>query len=1536
MKFSEAISGPIFAADAPDITVVASSSADINITVVCSDTKWQLTMTPVSSSDGYTAVIRTKEILASLIEPRGIDASDGAVPEISISANNGAEPEISMSFQTLYGSAAGKTPAYMARHWLTWRDQVSQTLLKGRERLTFVAGLYLLGWQSGTYKVAAKIYKSSGSVSVELASGALAEEANYYALDASLSTIAAAASLAESAVLAYDMSFSLSGTDSTGTAATLQSYPLRMVVATGETRLKEFAFINSFGVEDRVISYGATQNSLSGGSSTFVNRGSELEISNDAQSQWEVQSGRIASSRGAELWSEFLQSAQRYLATSGAMRLIVIDEFDTDISEGELSSVSFKYHLGEQIKGSYFEDDESIGEYDPAQRYGALVVGDVPEAVTPPSEDLFFLKTRLDDFPLVSLSENYLFLVQSPVSYHWGAASLKSIKNWLQGVVQEDIKGITEDLYGLHKALEEAMSAIDAEMGEMEDAISRMNDDSVFNMSEKGQIRTLWENINGIASLVDVGAGTYQQALQLAEESGATTGEQTEIIFNKNRLLFSGEALRWWVSGVSALEAAFYSLRDYLIDVNLYLNTDTAGFDREHLARLFTAYYRAEQALVAYAQSCYATGILQNFIQGEYKEDLEAVNSQLDKKAETWYQSSAPSLEWDTDEKRAEHLGDIWLNTTADANGNTHAYVYRLKDGDYGWEELNGVPEDVFDMADGKASIYVSKPSSYKKNDLWILESAYTLDGTSYAAGTIVVAVRDASSWSAADWTKRDRYTDDSALTTFISDTYTPYAAEVSKQLDAKANTYAQSSDPAAAWASTEAKELHIGDLWLNTSKSSVSGVGSMKTAIYTKSGSTYGWVVSDVPNELFDDIDGKSSIYVAQPTSYNARDMWILEADRTLNGTAYRKGTILIATATSQSFNAAHWVKRDAYIDTADLKSAVDDIDGELAQLKAGLEEINDDTILDTSEKGYIRTSWEAVNGLATTDQVGTDGSYTKTKAIVDGVGATDETVSLTFAKVAMTYNGVTIDWHYTGVAELDTAFLSLRQFLRDVNLYSNINKTSFDREEMAQLFTRYYDAVQNLLDRAQKKYTDDGIGDVKQSINDFINGEYSEYKKDVQTQLDSKAETWYQATDPSTAWTTAELKAQHKGDIWRNTSSATVSGVESGLDAIWNGSSWDMQSVPSEVYDKIDGKAAIYVEWGSWGSGLRVKDIFIPAADTTQSGVTYKKDAFYRCTATNPATFEELKYTDDSALADFDYLKQAMTDGAATEIGEGVVLSQVIGVKDAGTDNIVAGMNGSSTIEALNDADKGRLMIWAGSKNVAGAKGAVTKIWENGEVESSKFKAISGTFRTLTCVDNEGNVMGAIRFDSSGCITFEGDLYMQGSVSGRSGRFRMSDVWVRGSFGSAERNTLKIVGGTAYFYTKGVSKTPVTVALESIQTTQDVTVYKVPGYFISSGATGATEGGFPVDTIVFRPITGTYYYELELSDTQRVLLVNAKDDTTDNSVYVYSNGSAVLLTGGVVREAIKLETFLNPTVASTIIGVGLLLGAEYDNTWH
>lgn len=436
MKFRNVISGPIFCADAPDVVIETADAAGIDVRLSISGFVWQFALSPVAEQSGYVATIKTRDILEALIEPSSIGSGGvSGVPVVEISAGADTESSISMSFQALYGSAAGKTPADMARHWLTWREQISTTYFGCRERLTFFTGLDLLGWKSGSYTVAVKIYTPSGIVQATLASGTIPSQVSYISVDASPASVLAVGEV--SSLLAYDLSFSLSGTAADDTAATVESYPLRLVLGAADPRAKEFIYINSLGVEDRVTACGIRKDGLEGGSSKFVNGGVEREHGNEAQEQFEVYSGHLATARSVEQWMEFLKSSERHLYNAG-LKGIVIDEYDTEAPEGELSSVSFTYRLSERIRGFHHDDSESIGDYDPKQKYGALIVGDIPDATTPAAEDLFFLKTRLDEFPLVSLSGDYLLLVQSPVSYHWGAASLDSIKNWIQKTIDHN------------------------------------------------------------------------------------------------------------------------------------------------------------------------------------------------------------------------------------------------------------------------------------------------------------------------------------------------------------------------------------------------------------------------------------------------------------------------------------------------------------------------------------------------------------------------------------------------------------------------------------------------------------------------------------------------------------------------------------------------------------------------------------------------------------------------------------------------------------------------------------------------------------------------------------------------------------------------------------------------------------------------------------------------------------------------------------------------------------------------------------------
>jgi len=211
-----------------------------------------------------------------------------------------------------------------------------------------------------------------------------------------------------------------------------------------------------------------------------------------------------------------------------------------------------------------------------------------------------------------------------------------------------------------------------------------------------------------------------------------------------------------------------------------------------------------------------------------------------------------------------------------------------------------------------------------------------------------------------------------------------------------------------------------------------------------------------------------------------------------------------------------------------------------------------------------------------------------------------------------------------------------------------------------------------------------------------------------------------------------------------------------------------------------------------------------------------------------------------------------------------------------------------------------------------------------------SGVLKGVTGSFKSLNCVNDSGTVVASIRFGSDGRLWFEsGDLYNQGTKDGRTLRFYSGDIWCRGAFGARQRTILLVYGSYGYYYTKGTGKAGQRVSFASATSSGGQTYYEIKCY----GDNG-DYSGYPVDEIVFKITSDTYRYLLNMADTQRVLLINAND--LHNDVYIYVNGNQEQWRGGVVGEIIKLPTdFMNPEPGTSALGRGLVVGPKRDNDW-
>lgn len=168
-------------------------------------------------------------------------------------------------------------------------------------------------------------------------------------------------------------------------------------------------------------------------------------------------------------------------------------------------------------------------------------------------------------------------------------------------------------------------------------------------------------------------------------------------------------------------------------------------------------------------------------------------------------------------------------------------------------------------------------------------------------------------------------------LQNFVDEVYNIDIEKLKEQISNKIETWTQEEDPSLAWGKIteiiwrdidghpildvdgneiivkceETKAEHEGDLWYNPV--------TKEKWIY-QSGN---WVPEDIPDKIFDEIDGKSSIYINTPVPpYKERDV-------------YFTGSTILVCKTARSagaYNADDWGKKDGYTDDSTVNNFIKD----------------------------------------------------------------------------------------------------------------------------------------------------------------------------------------------------------------------------------------------------------------------------------------------------------------------------------------------------------------------------------------------------------------------------------------------------------------------------------------------------------------------------------------------------------------------------------------------------------------------------------
>lgn len=462
-----------------------------------------------------------------------------------------------------------------------------------------------------------------------------------------------------------------------------------------------------------------------------------------------------------------------------------------------------------------------------------------------------------------------------------------------------------------------------------------------------------------------------------------------------------------------------------------------------------------------------------NFISNTYTTDINNLQSQIDGQIETFFYDYEPTLQnipasgWTTNEERKKHEGDLFY-------WKSKGYAYRfMQDGaTWKWQLVQdtditlalAAAEKAQDTADHKRRVFVVQPEPpYDIGDLWTQGSNGDLMRCKVA--------RASGSYDSSDWEKASKYTDDSSLDLFINGVFKDSLNSLKTQIDGKIETWYQPNDPSLKWIKTEeqpwldanenkildasGKEIillwesekveHEGDLWHNTSDN---------TQWIFKSGI---WQPQSIPNELLDKIDGKSSVYMVQPTPpYYKGDLWV---------TTNSEGKASLKTSTVNrvdgNFDASDWIDFK-YADKDDIKNAIDNYDTSLGQ----------DAVFNKLTKGGTEQGIYIEDGKV----------YINAKYILAGLLA-GERINGRGLKVIDDNKDVTLEIDSKGNVILAPKTFSLQG--KTVNEIANSSaKSAVDGQTQADIFNKLTNGG-----KAQGIYLDEN-GNV------YVNGEYVQAK--------------------------------------------------------------------------------------------------------------------------------------------------------------------------------------------------------------------------------------------------------------------------------------------------------------------------------------------------------------------------------------------------------------------------------------------------------
>lgn len=570
-------------------------------------------------------------------------------------------------------------------------------------------------------------------------------------------------------------------------------------------------------------------------------------------------------------------------------------------------------------------------------------------------------------------------------------------------------------------AFEETISASHASANRSAVNWNRLNE---FSDKYKDEVSDFLDNAFDVAKKAIINSNNQNQVWDASgmtfrkDENGTYANEQIKII--NNQIVFTDD---FWnslktVIGKIALSgggtaygvAAEVIVGRLLAGVNLIITNAGNTFRIDENGFSFVTVSGETETVVD----------LKDYIIDSLGDLSTTLQTQIDGKITSYYQANAPYGEFvniatsNTNYSLyCSREGDIWYDTDI-SKSYRYAKIPNGSNFDFSWLETSGVPDSLYDAIDSKRQIFTVTPIvPYDVGDLWVQGA----DGDIYVCGT---ARTDAESYNLNDWSLASKYTDDSAVENFITVTYATDKSNLQSLIDGKITSYYQATAPYGEAMNVPAINVNYnlycsreGDIWFNTNVSI--------SYRYTKkvNGSNFNFIweeISGVPDEIYDAIDGKKTIFTSKPNTFSVNDIWMYEGiynattnpNSTLKELAtpgegysqapytqgdsfayFKKNDLLVATSDSATYNPALWKKYSSNIDKSNTNFSF---------------VLNDDGV--SISNGAI--SMATANNVITIDP--TDGFKIK-KGVTDTFYLDDDGNIVTIGKITAT-SGAIANW--------------------------------------------------------------------------------------------------------------------------------------------------------------------------------------------------------------------------------------------------------------------------------------------------------------------------------------------------------------------------------------------------------------------------------------------------------------------------------------------------------------------------------------------